>query len=122
MKDFLELYRSINFYANNRKSTDKGVPPRTNELCLAFVNNQWHRAIVVKAEGDGFPLCMLVDLWNAQKVDFNHIIPMPKAFELPPLLSDQCKYSPGLEFKENEWLQVDKVIHDEKQCCVLIKK
>lgn len=121
MKDFLELYRSINFYASNRKSTDKGVPPRPNELCLAFFNGQWHRAVVIRAKGDGFPLCMLLDLWNEQTIDYNHIIPMPKAFKLPPLLSEQCQYSAGLDFKENEWLKVDEVIHEEG-CCVLIKK
>lgn len=112
MRDFRELYKGINAYAKKQKSDDYGIPGRENQMCLAYSNNLWHRAIVLKAEGDGKPKVMLVDLWNIQKIKCENIIPMPKAFKYPPPLSALCKYTAEVPAKEKEWLYVKNVVLD----------
>lgn len=122
MKDFRELYRSINVYAINRKSTVSGIPMHDKEMCLAYCNNQWHRAVVLKTEGDGRPKCLLIDLWSVQMIEVSKIIPMPKVFRLPPPLCVHCKYTADVDVQENDWLNVDEVLHGEDGFCVLIMK
>lgn len=91
MKDFLELYKAINVFGNNRKSEAVGIPLNEGQVCLMFVNGQWHRGTVEKTEGDGFPLCVLLDQNVFQNIAVSNIIPMPNAFKLPPPTVEFCK-------------------------------
>ncbi|CRK99552.1 CLUMA_CG012869, isoform A [Clunio marinus] len=91
MKDFIELYRSINVYGNRCKKIETGIPQEKDRVFLSFVNNQWHRSVVKKSVGDGRPLCTLIDLCNDQKIRVRNMIPMPEVFKYPPILSDIFK-------------------------------
>lgn len=132
VKDFHELYRAINFYANNRTADEYGLPKEQGEVCLALVNEIWHRAIVLKSSGDGKPIIQLIDLFSDQHVSITKLIPMPVVFMYPGLMAEMCRIE-GLtrrseEFsdsvKENELLQVDEVKADrsDESLVLVIKK
>lgn len=83
LKDFFEIYKSINVYGNKISSMEASIPANENEICLAFCNGQWHRAVVTKTSGNGKPECMLIDLWSSHLIDIENIKPMPEIFKDP---------------------------------------
>lgn len=123
LKDFYQIYNSINVYANNRKSDEWGTPFAPQEICLAFCNNQWHRSVVVKSFGDGKPLCLLIDLLSFQRINTKQIMPMPTTFATPkPFVvlctiegyndSDEGIKCFKADLKENSVIRVDEIAKD----------
>lgn len=132
MKDFRQLYRAINAYGNKHRLGENGIPHDLETVVLAFYNNQWHRAVVVKTTGDGFPWCLLIDLENIQKIRVKDLIPMPRIFANPPPLVRLCRIEGfnkdsssavktvfGDIVKENQMLKVDKIFEDDDDNIVL---
>lgn len=104
VKDFRELYKAINVFGNSLKSKTSGLPKHEDQVCLVFVNNQWHRGIKEKTDGDGFPQFLLYDQYCYQKVSVNNIVPMPRAFMLPPPVIEICR----IKDYENEKVKLAK--------------
>ncbi|KAL7036508.1 hypothetical protein ACKWTF_008827 [Chironomus riparius] len=98
VKDFHEFYRSLNSYG--MKVDPKSYGFNGNKpLCLVKYNNQWHRAIVNKAQGDGKPECVLIDLQLICKVKVQNIFKIPEVLANFPFLSDIYKID---EYDKNE--------------------
>lgn len=123
VKDFFEMYRAINFYANNRRSEDYGIPRENDEICLARVNGIWHRAVISKTRGDGKPTVLLFDLFSEQQVPIREIIPMPKVFASTSMMMEVCRIE-GLiarnesfssVVQENQLLTVNEIKSDREE-------
>jgi Tudor domain len=126
LRDFLVIYKSINVYGNRVKSKDAGIPLSKDEMCLAYVNDRWHRAIVEQTFGDAKPLCCLIDLLKLTKVKISNIIPIPDVFKRPPPFvelckvdgfgqdsSDEMKATVSRIIRENHLLHVDEIVEKE---------
>lgn len=123
-KDFIQLYKAINVYARNRKLDESGLP-RRDIIFLALCNGQWHRAVKSKSNGDGYPVCLLIDLLSHQRISVNDIIPMPTVFAHPPPLVEMCKIDGYCEetaalIEENKLIFVGEITSDENDECVLL--
>ena len=117
LKDLKELYKSINKYADSRKSETSGIPKSKGEICLVYANNQWHRAIVLKYYGDSNPLCFLIDLYNVQHVNVKQIRAMPNAFEHPSQITQLCLLGKqAAEVNDNDWINVDEILQEGNIC------
>lgn len=108
VKDFFEMYKAINFYANNRRSQDYGIPRDNDEICLTRVNGIWHRAVISKTRGDGKPTVLLIDLFSEQQVPIRDIIPMPKVFASPSMMMEVCRIE-GLSARNDSFSSVVQV-------------
>lgn len=115
------MQKAINFYGNN--FTGETQLPRSNhKVCLAKVNGQWHRAVVMKSEGNGKPIMELIDLKSVQQVRLKNIILMPGIFGRYSIMSELCvvagykeikETSPNF-FRELNAINVDEVSWDKK--------
>lgn len=93
------MQKAINWYGNN--FTGESRLPRSNQkVCLAKVNGQWHRAVVMKAEGNGKPIMELIDLKSVQQVRLKNIILMPHIFGRYSIMSELCVVAGYKKIKE----------------------
>lgn len=129
-KDFVQMYKAIDSYANGRTSSEYGLPPEDLEVFLAFCNGQWHRAIMAKRSGDGAPLCVLIDVNSQQKIKVKDIIPMPAVFASPPLMTEICQiegFEDGQEAQEivekleNSWIVADEIKYVQEMCKITVQ-
>lgn len=121
-KDFIQLYKAINFYARNRKLEESGLHQR--DIFLALCNGQWHRAVMSKTNRDGFPVCLLIDLLSHQRISVKDMTPMPTVFAYPPPLARMCKIDgycveTAALVQENKLIFVGEITYDETDQCVL---
>ncbi|XP_070509829.1 protein vreteno-like [Chironomus tepperi] len=117
VKDFHEFYRSINAYGKKIDPKSYGIYGN-KPLCLAKYNNQWHRAIVNNAKGDGKPECVLIDLQFVCKIKVENIFKIPEVLAKFPFLTDIYKID-GYDTEqtkfcdenviENDFIYVNKV-------------
>lgn len=113
MKDFRQLYKSINAYGQKRVVKGSGITYGDKQICLAFSNQQWHRAVVLKTRGDGRPECLLIDLHSIQFVDAQNIIPIPKCFIRPAPVVEDCFCESQTEaVPENSWIKISEIINE----------
>jgi len=119
VKDFHEFYRSLNAYGKKVDPNSYGFNGN-KPLSLVKYNNQWHRAIVNKAKGDGKPECVLIDLQFVCKIKVENIFKIPDVLAKFPFLSDIYiveGYDTNEELKtfcneniiENDFIYVNKV-------------
>ena len=64
---------------------------RTEELCLAFSNNQWHRGVLMESKGDGTPVVLLHDLNCFVEVPVEKIRKMPPQLKNPQPMTHLCR-------------------------------
>lgn len=100
LKDFLEMYKTINAYGDSYKG-ETGLPTREQDICLVHCNGQWHRAYLCESFGNGRPGFCLIDIFSYQEISVNHVIPMPKIFENPLAMGELCKVKGYAEIKKN---------------------
>ncbi|CAO1401771.1 unnamed protein product [Diamesa tonsa] len=89
LKDFFEIYKAVNDYAE--KTSDIPYNPGTEELCLAFSNNQWHRGVLMESKGDGSPIVLLHDLNCFVEVPVEKIRKMPPQLTNPQPMTHLCR-------------------------------
>ncbi|CAO1401769.1 unnamed protein product [Diamesa serratosioi] len=105
MKDFVEIYKAVNNYAE--KTIDQPYNPGTGELCLAFSNNQWHRGILLESKGDGTPVVLLHDLNCFVEVPVEKIRKMPRQLKNPLPMTHLCRIAGKFKvFRIENYLQI----------------
>jgi Tudor domain len=92
-----------------------------NKMSMVKANDQWHRAVVIDAIGDGKPECAFVDLKLFRKVQAKNIFAIPAVLDCVPVLVNEYKIqeydSLNVTMKsclkniiaENEILKVDEI-------------
>lgn len=100
VKDFIELYKTINAYGNSYKGKT-GLATRETDICLVHCNGQWHRASLYRSFGNGRPGFCLIDIFSYQEISVDSVIPMPKIFGKPLSMSELCKVQGYEEIKKN---------------------
>lgn len=83
MKNFYELYKTINAYGNQYKTKWIGSRSNNGQTCLVKYNEQFHRGILLETKYDGRPDFLLIDLMKIVQVPVKDIFELPEVLEKP---------------------------------------